>query len=141
MAIGRTRHVASDEPIRFPVGPGDLTPAAPGVIERSVGDDLWYQVTVAPADFTNGSAHVQLPSPAMKIEIFAGLGDELVIGLDRPKPSTSPGGYDLWHPSGLQLVEVVRPTTALGITTVTGAAPVDPVEIVALNGIYLMIGS
>lgn len=137
MPTGQQLPVTSDADIVYPIPASELSPAPPTRIERSSGGDLWHQQTLAPGDFSGGIAVVTLRVPAMVLEIYA--DEELVIGLDTAAPSLTPGGYNLWHPGGAELAKVIKPATTIALRTITGAAPAQPVEFLAMAGLYVQV--
>jgi hypothetical protein len=145
MPYGQTRFVgpvSPQAPRVIPITPQQIPPLAPNAAERNAGAyDLWKSVSLSAADaaWTTEGVTVEFPSAASRLEVFAGTGDALIIGLDRT-PSNTTGGYDLWHPGGGQLIELIPETRRIVVKTTTGAGPATDVHVIAHGGAFATRG-
>lgn len=133
---GNHRPVNDGAPLIVPVPPQSLPPAAPDLLERQAGSEVWFHRTLVPADFVSGLARVDFPGQVTALSVYAPAGVPLYLGLDRPGTSSAANAYDVFHPGSGYLSDRVRPIGSLYVATSTGAAPGAAVEVYGYAGSY-----
>jgi len=131
------RPIHDGTPLIVPVPPSALTPAAPSLVERQAGLEIWDHKTadVTASLWPSGVFSADYQSPVTRVSIYS--TEPLYIGLDRAA-SIQPGGYELYHPGNGFLESAIPATKRVTIATTTGLAPGSRIELWAYAGSYAL---
>jgi hypothetical protein len=117
-----------------PLGAGGMPPGGQAAPAGQTAN-IWRNFTLpgTASVWPGGLATMNFGTPISVLEVFARGVNPLFISWQGPNNGTA-GSYQLFHPGGGQVVEVLPFVTNVWICTGTGAPPDGTVEVIGKGG-------